>query len=243
MSNVKAAYAYAWNIDGEDLWRGKSNSSGSAIWKEDEVYTGGVLTLNNYDGGQISISCRGTGLPNQVFAIKLVGNNKITVKDDAGIINDAGEIVFIGDGTLEIVSPIPISGYSFGYTPNIVSNIDIPDNKLRGSATTKINPSNECNVNTDKDKVNEDTKGNEQVEDKNKMNEKDGINNINDSEQIEDKTNNVSDNELVDENTKSTNNYNIIDICTIIYCVISFVTIIILIIKLINKNKKLKNNF
>ena len=219
MSNVKAAYAYAWNIDGEDLLRGGSNSSGSAIWKEDEVYTGGVLTLNNYDGGQISISCRGTGLPNQVFAIKLVGNNKITVKDNAGIINDAGEIVFIGDGTLEIVSPIPISGYSFGYTPNIVSNIDIPDNKLRGSATTKINLSNEYNASTDKDKVNEDTK---------------------DDEQVEDKANNVSDNELVDENIKSTNNYNIIDICIITYVAISFVTIIGLIVKLINKNKQLK---
>lgn len=97
-TNVKAAYAYIWTVDGHDLNFGESNSTGTATWESDD----------NYNGGQIKLDCYGTGMED-VFAIKLVGDNKITVKDGIGIV--AGEpIVFIGDGTLTIEAGIPISG-------------------------------------------------------------------------------------------------------------------------------------
>ena len=107
LDSVKAAYAYSWTVDGESLSRGSTNKSGNVSWVEDTNYTGGILTLNNYNGGQLKINCNGTSL-GHVFAVKLVGQNKISVQDGIGIIANE-PIVFIGDGSLEIEAPVPIA--------------------------------------------------------------------------------------------------------------------------------------
>lgn len=108
VKDVNAAYAYVWNVGGETLSKGSSNKSGTATWADDTLYNGGVLTLNNYQGGPIKIECKGTAL-GHVFAIKLVGQNKISAKDGIGIYAGA-DIAFIGDGQLVIEAKTPIGG-------------------------------------------------------------------------------------------------------------------------------------
>lgn len=154
ISNVNAAYAYSWSVNGEILSKGDSNKSGNVIWSDDNNYTGGVLTLNNYDGGQLKIECNGTDL-GHVFAIKLVGNNKITVQNSVGIIANA-PIVFIGDGTLTIEASVPIGSGSIINYDNTM--IDIEHAKWNSRTTIKIEPtiSNTTNV-----QYNEKTESNE----------------------------------------------------------------------------------
>ena len=108
-SNANASYAYQWNIDGENLSKGQTNKNGTASWIEDDKYTGGILVLNNYNGGEIKLERIGTGL-NHVFAIKLIGDNKIIAKGEEGIITNASELIFIGDGQLTINAKKPITG-------------------------------------------------------------------------------------------------------------------------------------
>ena len=137
ITKVNAAYAYAWTIDGEVITRGLSNKSGTASWAEDANYTGGVLTLNNYNGGQLKIDCHGTGL-GHVFAIKLVGDNKINVEKGVGIIANV-PIVFIGDGKLTINAAVPIGS---GYIVNGDNSLtEIDKVKFHLSTTVTIEPS------------------------------------------------------------------------------------------------------
>ena len=138
ITNVDAAYAYSWTIDGERITRGSSNKSGNASWMDDVNYTGGVLTLNNYNGGQLKIDCHGTDL-GHVFAIKLVGDNKITVDKGVGIISNA-PIVFIGDGKLTINAAVPIGSGDIINSDYTVTEIDKANYSV--TTTVTIEPSN-----------------------------------------------------------------------------------------------------
>ena len=101
--NVKAAYPFVWVVDGEEIRLEQSNKAGTATWDRTED----ALILNNYKGGQINISCRGTCSSEDNFNIKLIGNNEINVKDGFGIVTE-NPITFIGDGKLTINAIIPI---------------------------------------------------------------------------------------------------------------------------------------
>ena len=137
ITNVNAAYAYSWTIDGEVISRGSSNKSGTASWAEDSNYNGGVLTLNNYNGGQLKIECRGTGL-GHVFAVKLVGNNTITAENGVGIIANE-PIVFIGDGKLTIKAAVPIGSGDIKNNDSTLTEIGKAN--FNSSTTITIEPS------------------------------------------------------------------------------------------------------
>lgn len=137
ITKVNASFPYRWTIDGERISIGYSNKSGTASWIKDDNYPGGVLTLNNYNGGQLKIDCYGSGSINDApFAIKLVGDNKITVEKGIGIIAN-GPIVFIGDGKLTINASYPI-GNDYGsrvtttamIEPSIINNLEENNNFL-----------------------------------------------------------------------------------------------------------------
>ena len=132
ITKVDAANPYTWTINGEMISQGFSNSSGNATWVTDSNYTGGVLTLNNYNGGQIKIDCLGTGL-GHVFAIKLIGDNNITVEKGVGIVANE-PIVFIGDGKLTINAAIPIGSGSIINSDYTGTEID----KANYSETTTV---------------------------------------------------------------------------------------------------------
>lgn len=130
---------HAWTVNGELLTTlNNSNKEGTAVWTSDEKYTGGVLTLNNYSGGQLKIDCYGTGY-NNVFAVKLVGDNKIDVENGIGIIANFS-IVFIGNGTLTISAPIPI-GTDNAYDRNTNSLFDFNEIDYYKKTTVVIDPS------------------------------------------------------------------------------------------------------
>ena len=135
---VHAAYAYSWTVDGETLRRdGSAVKNGTAKWIESDEYTGGILVLENYSGGQIKIACRGTGM-GHVFAVKLVGDNTINAENGVGVVADE-PVVFIGDGSLTINAAIPIGSGSIQNSDNTLTEIDKA--KLSGSTTLKIVPS------------------------------------------------------------------------------------------------------
>lgn len=118
-----AAYAYMWTVDGEQINLGNSNTTGTASWqKESEANDGGVLTLNNYHGGQIKIECIGTGL-GHTFNINLIGDNYITVNNGIGILA-LEPITFSGNGTLTIEAAIPISSNDYIYKDNMGTKIE-----------------------------------------------------------------------------------------------------------------------
>ncbi len=109
-NDVSAAYAYRWTVDGEMLDYVQSdnegvsiysNQDGSAVWRREAPYEdGGVLTLTNYNGGQLELGCYGTGLGHK-FKIELVGENTITVPDDYAIVSSS-PIEIIGEGSLKV---------------------------------------------------------------------------------------------------------------------------------------------
>lgn len=134
--NVNAAYAYRWTVNGKTIGRGESTENAS--WTTSDDYTGGILTLENYNGGQLKIECVGTGMADQVFAIKLVGDNKITVDKGVGIVADA-DIVFIGDGKLTIKAAVPIGSFSIVNSDDTLT--DIAKAKYSGNTTAVIKPS------------------------------------------------------------------------------------------------------
>ncbi len=118
---VNAAYAYVWTVNGESLKRGgDAILNGSAKWIESDEYSGGILILDNYNGGDIKIECKGTGM-NQVFAVELKGDNVIN-SDNIGLLT-TDKVVFIGDGTLSITAPVPVSSVDDIKVPNQKSNI------------------------------------------------------------------------------------------------------------------------
>lgn len=216
ITKVNAAYAYAWTIDGEGISRGSSNKSGTASWIEDTNYTGGVLTLNNYNGGQLKIDCYGTGL-GHVFAIKLVGDNKINVDKGVGIIANA-PIVFIGDGKLTINAAVPIGSGDIVNSDYTGTAIDKAN--YSGTTTVTIEPST-TNNNDNSNTINEDDKNSS-------------------SSEIEETTTNKDDDTKVD--SKKNNSFLDSDLFKIIvlsYCAISLIVIIILITKLASKRKNI----
>ena len=120
---VNAAYAYVWTVNGEALTRGGDPVlNGQAKWIESNEYSGGILVLNNYNGSEIKIECKGTGM-NQVFAVRLIGNNTIT-SDNIGFLT-TDKVEFIGDGTLTITAPVAMSSYDEIELPNVKSQITI----------------------------------------------------------------------------------------------------------------------
>lgn len=83
-----------------------SNKSGTADFKYSDEYPGGLLVLNNYNGGLIEINhIVGTGTvettPKEVY-IRLEGDNKIT-SDDIAISSNVNFNI-IGTGTLTITA-------------------------------------------------------------------------------------------------------------------------------------------
>ena len=83
-----------------------SNKSGTADFKYSDEYPGGLLVLNNYNGGLIEINhIVGTGTaettPKEVY-IRLEGDNKIT-SDDIAISSNINFNI-IGTGTLTITA-------------------------------------------------------------------------------------------------------------------------------------------
>lgn len=213
ITNVYAAYAYSWTVNGESLIRGSSNQSGNVTWIEDENYSGGVLTLNNYNGGQLKIDCYGTGL-GHVFAIKLIGDNKITVENGVGIIANA-PIVFIGDGKLTINASVPIGSGSIVNNDSTIT--DIENTKWNIGTTITIEPT----TNNDNSNV---------IDEDNNNAESNELRANNDEE--DNKEENFKDKNILFDNS-------LINIIILSYCAISLIIIIILIIKLKSSKKNL----
>ena len=213
ITNVNAAYAYSWTIDGEIISRGSSNKSGTASWAEDSNYDGSVLTLNNYNGGQLKIECRGTGL-GHVFAVKLVGNNTITAENGVGIIANE-PIVFIGDGKLTIKAAIPIGSGDIKNNDSTLTEIEKAN--FNSSTTITIEPSVE--------KVKESSNNDSETI-------KDNSNSSNNE-----KTTTEKDNELTirRQNKTSFLDSDLFKTLSLTYCAISLIVIIVLIIKLVTK--------
>lgn len=213
ITNVNAAYAYSWTIDGEVISRGSSNKSGTAAWAEDSNYDGGVLTLNNYNGGQLKIECRGTGL-GHVFAVKLVGNNTITAENGVGIIANE-PIVFIGDGKLTIKAAVPIGSGDIKNNDSTLTEIGKAN--FNSSTTITIEPS----VEKGKERSNNDS---ETIKD-------------NSNSSNNEKTTTEKDNELTirRQNKTSFLDSDLFKTLSLTYCAISLIVIIVLIIKLVTK--------
>ena len=213
ITNVNAAYAYSWTIDGEVISRGSSNKSGTASWAEDSNYDGGVLTLNNYNGGQLKIECRGTGL-GHVFAVKLIGNNTITAENGVGIIANE-PIVFIGDGKLTIKAAIPIGSGDIKNNDSTLTEIEKAN--FNSSTTITIEPS----VEKGKERSNNDS---ETIKD-------------NSNSSNNEKTTTEKDNELTirRQNKTSFLDSDLFKTLSLTYCAISLIVIIVLIIKLVTK--------
>lgn len=108
MTIVRASGApYAWVVDGEKLIADQSNSSATAKQVVDGKTV--TLTLDNYKGGKIELTCYGTGQEGMKFIIELKGDNVIT-SDDVGITYTySSELEFTGDGKLTVNAPTPAS--------------------------------------------------------------------------------------------------------------------------------------
>lgn len=221
ITKVNAAFAYAWTIDGEEISRGSSNKSGTASWVEDTNYTGGVLTLNNYNGGQLKIDCYGTASDN-IFAIKLVGDNKINMPNGVGIIANF-PIVFIGDGKLTINAGVPIGSGGF---ENGAYLTDIDKVTWNTNTTVTIEP--KTTTNND-----------------NTINEKNEVIAENKVDAKSKKTKASKKNITKENTTKKSKNKNknilskisIFDIVLLSYCGVSLIIIITLVIKLKSHKK------
>lgn len=212
---VNASYAYTWTVDGEIITKGNSNQSATASWVEDSNYTGGVLILNNYDGGPLKIECIGTGL-GHVFAIKLVGDNKINADKGVGIIANE-PVVFIGDGKLTINAAVPIGSGAIANSDYTLTAIDTAN--YNENTTVTIEPSTINNSDT----------SNIVEEDKNSS-----------SSEIEETTTSKDDDVKVEkEENNSFLDSDLFKIVIFSYCIISLMVIIILLVKLTSKRKNI----
>ena len=137
---VNAAYAYRWTVDGENVPQGgESVKNGTVKWIESEEYTGGILLLDHYQGGQLKIDCEGTGL-GHTFAIQLIGDNSIIVPNGVGIVANA-PIEFIGDGKLTIHAAVPIGSSSVQDANGNIS--EIGDLSFLDNTTVVITPADD----------------------------------------------------------------------------------------------------
>lgn len=108
MVTVHASGApYAWVVGGETLGSGQSNTAATAKQVTDGKTV--TLTLDNYKGGKIELTCYGTGQEGMKFIIELKGDNVIT-SDDVGIAYTyTSDLEFTGDGKLTVNAPTPAS--------------------------------------------------------------------------------------------------------------------------------------
>lgn len=244
VTNVNAAYAYSWTVNGELLTTlNNSNKEGTAIWTSDEKYSGGVLTLNNYSGGQLKIDCYGTGL-NHVFAVKLVGDNKIDVENGIGIIANA-PVIFIGNGTLTISAPIPIGTDDDAYDSNTNSFFDLNKIDYYKKTTIVIDPSAKGSI--DNIKINikgyHSSQNNSEKSDSSKEENNSDLSNAEETDSNKNNENiNETDETSNSESDKRKEHQGVLDsnlfkVIVLLYCVISLITIVILIIKLASKRK------
>ena len=104
--DVKAAGGCSWIVEGNFVPQGENTKESYYLDFSDNNHDGGVLVLKDYDGGKISYEARGTCLES-LAVVKLIGKNKITVSEGAGI-SSISNIKFIGDGSLSINAIIPI---------------------------------------------------------------------------------------------------------------------------------------
>jgi len=221
VTTVKAAFAYSWSVNGENLSIDSSNTDGTASWSTDPNYSGGVLTLNNYNGKQLKIDCYGTASDN-IFAIKLVGDNKINMPNGVGIIANF-PIVFIGDGKLTINAGVPIGSGGF---ENGAYLTDIDKVTWNTNTTVTIEP--KTTTNND-----------------NTINEKNEVIAENKVDAKSKKTKASKKNITKKNTTKKSKNKNknilskisIFDIVLLSYCGVSLIIIITLVIKLKSHKK------
>lgn len=234
---------YSYESIGKDM----ISKDGTVRWDFDPNYRGGIITLNNYHGGSIRRAYNGDD--SYIYAIKLVGDNRITSLDRAAIvfqdvngsINDSS-IVFIGDGTLTIESPIPITknlmlaeelqtntNGAHNTTGTITTSashftITISPNTNGNTNVTNSNPVEKDNTSDIDDDLDEDTEKNKEIESDQKESEK------------TDETEKTSKQE-----SKDSKKDQLVNILIIAYGVISFIVIIILSIQLIRSKKKRRN--
>lgn len=202
-TKVSAASAYVLYADGEIV---NYDTNFSTVYYED-----GNLVLNNYNGGQLVLTCGGTCIKD-TLKVKLIGNNAITVEDSVGIIASNHDLEFVGDGKLTITAPIPIAyeivdSYEFTQNNYYVKLSDIGFDKLKPwSATLTINPinenSNSCEIKNTTDEITNTT-------------------------------------ENITEEKQDFLSSDLFKIIALSYCGVSLIIIIILIIKLISKRKKM----
>lgn len=226
VTTVKAAFAYSWSVNGENLSIDSSNTDGTASWSTDPNYSGGVLTLNNYNGKQLKIDCYGTA-SDDIFAIKLVGDNKINMPNGVGIIANF-PIVFIGDGKLTINAGVPIGSGGF---ENGAYLTDIDKVKWNTNTTITIEP--KTTANTD-NSINEDTENNEnnEVIAENKEDTKPKK-----TKASKTKATKKSKNKNTNKNKNILSKISIFDIVLLSYCGVSLIIIITLVIKLKSHKK------
>lgn len=167
-SVVHAAYAYTWTVDGENLRRdGTAVKNGTAKWVESDEYTGGILVLDHYNGGQIKIACYGTGM-GHVFAVQLIGDNTITVDRGVGVLANA-PVVFIGDGTLTIKAAVPVGSSMVKNADNTlteIEKIEFAENTVLKITPSKVEVPAPQTEETKEEVKEEDKKEEEKTEDK-----------------------------------------------------------------------------
>ncbi|MBR3210818.1 MAG: hypothetical protein IKF71_02640 [Bacilli bacterium] len=125
-----ASIPYAWVVGGEKLTGANEQNSAKTATQVKER-SDVTLTLNNYNGGQLELTCYGTCVKAD-FIIELVGDNVIKA-DDIGIKGlSMDNIQFKGEGKLTIKAPTPIEGAS-DTNPLVIE----PNKKVEQTETTE----------------------------------------------------------------------------------------------------------
>lgn len=160
---------YHFVVSNEEVYWNNYNLANTASFtpKDDDDYSEGTLNLNNYNGGQIKLECRGSGMDIK-FYINLIGDNKISVPGGVGIVSD-NNIEFIGDGTLTIVSSLPIGDESMvdnihnntTWTTKIISPQKNLNNNIGSNVENETNINNESDSDTKKNNNSKNDKNNE----------------------------------------------------------------------------------
>lgn len=228
-----ASIPYAWYVNGKII----EETNEAKVSREGKTIT---LTLNNYNGGQLREECYGTGQEGIIFNIVLIGDNIINVEDGIGktieYMNDTvdasigismessfAKINFLGEGTLTINAPKPISYENYTnylyispskniYTNEKAINNDTSnqENQTNQEQTTNTNTNNQDQtVNTDNSSL-ENTDGQEQ--------------NVN------------SDNNAKENSTKNNENSLMIKILLLL-CIVNLIFSIVLTIKVMKNSK------
>ena len=136
-----------------------------------------------------------------VFAVRLVGDNKITSTDGIGVNGDS-PIVFIGDGSLTVDAPTPIRGsYKLELGGGGMLNINQSQVETQNDDTS--NASNDIQDNSDTDIITDEVQ--------------------------DDKNNDKNDDISCDDENSEIKKY--INLGVSVYIIISLIVIIILLVK------------